>query len=182
MLKQILSQHSRLANTQLSLTGEDKSVTGKAPRSTSKKVFIVHGRDEAKREIMARFLKKIKLDPIILHEQANEGRTIIEKFFDYSDVAFAVILLTADDRGGLISDSFEDQKKRARQNVILELGFFLGKLGRKHVCALYEEGVQIPSDYQGVLFIPIDQAEAWKMALARELKSAGLPVDINDIL
>ena len=182
MLREILSEHKRLANTQLSLTEDDKSATEQTPRYISKKVFIVHGRDKARQETTARFLDKLKLEPIILHEQANEGRTIIEKFIDYSDVAFAVILLTADDRGALASDPFENQEKRARQNVILELGFFLGKLGRKHVCALYKEGVQLPSDYQGVLFVPIDKAGAWKMELARELKSAGLQVDMNDIV
>jgi predicted nucleotide-binding protein len=68
---------------------------------------------------------------------------------------------------------------RARQNVILELGFFLGRIDRKRVCALSEDGVEIPSDYDGVLFIPLDSSGAWKLDLAKEIKASGLPVDLN---
>jgi predicted nucleotide-binding protein len=148
----------------------------------SPKVFVVHGRNEGYRETIARFLERLKLRPVILHEQPNKGRTIIEKFMDYADVAFAVILLTADDHGGLASESFENQKLRARQNVIFELGFFLGRLGRDRVCALYEDGVEIPSDYNGVVFIPLDRAEAWRIRLARELRAANLSTDMNDVV
>jgi predicted nucleotide-binding protein len=94
----------------------------------------------------------------------------------------AVVLLTADDRGGLSDTPFEKQKPRARQNVILELGFFLGRLGRDRVCALYEDGIEMPSDYDGVLFIPFDKAGAWQMLLAREIKEAGLPIDLNNAI
>jgi predicted nucleotide-binding protein len=90
-----------------------------------------------------------------------------------------VILLTGDDRGGMWKASYEEQKPRARQNVILELGFFLGKLGRERVCALYQPGVEIPSDYSGVLFVSLDAGGAWRLALARELKAAGLDIDMN---
>lgn len=155
-----------------------------APRDRSKgppstRIFIVHGRSEGPRESVARFTEKLGLTPVILHEQPNKGRTIIEKFVDYADVSFAVILLTGDDRGGLADELPESYQPRARQNVILELGFFLGRLRRDRVCALYEEGVQVPSDYQGVLFVPLDDAGAWRLALAKEMKEAGLPVDMN---
>lgn len=143
------------------------------------RVFLVHGHNEAAIHETARFLERFDLDVTILREQPNSGRTIIEKFIDFSDVAFAVILLTGDDRGGKIDEAYENQKPRARQNVVLELGFFLGKLGRKRVCALYQDGVDIPSDYSGVLFIPLDKNGAWQMSLARELKSAGLDIDMN---
>lgn len=146
----------------------------------SKKVFIVHGHNEGVRESVARFLEKLNLAPIVLHEQPNRGRTIIEKFFDYAEVTFAVVLLTADDYGGPQKHKRRKPRPRARQNVILELGFFLGKLGRERVCALYEEGVEIPSDYQGVLFVPLDSQQAWQMRLAIEMKEAGL--DIGPIL
>lgn len=89
------------------------------------------------------------------------------------------MLLTPDDRGGTNDAPYEGQKLRARQNVILELGFFMGSLGRGRVCALYQEGVEIPSDYHGVAFISIDPAGAWKFLLAKELKAAGIPIDIN---
>ena len=109
-------------------------------------------------------------------------QTIMEKFIEFSDVAFAVVLLTGDDRGGSQNTRFEEQKPRARQNVILELGFFLGKLGRKRVCVLYQETVEIPSDYAGVIFVPFDAAGAWRFTLARELKASGLRIDMNQAL
>ena len=118
----------------------------------------------------------------MLHEQPNRGRTIIEKFVDYASVGFAVVLLTADDLGGTKNTSIDKMSLRARQNVILELGFFLGALGRGRVCALYEHGVEIPSDYQGVVFVALDEGGAWKLAIAREMKAAGLPVDLNDTM
>jgi hypothetical protein len=91
-------------------------------------VFLVHGHNEAVLHETARFLERLDLDVIVLREQPNAGRTIIEKFIDYADVGFAVVLLTGDDRGAVATEPFENQKLRARQNVILELGFFLGKL------------------------------------------------------
>lgn len=158
------------------------SVTTNKPSSlplSNNRVFLVHGHNEAVMHASARFIEDLGLQAIILREQPNQGRTIIEKFVDSSDVAFAVILLTADDRGGPATHMYDDQKKRARQNVILEMGFFLGKLGRNRVCALYEEGVEVPSDYHGVLFIPIDNSQDWKFLLAKEMKAVGLSIDLN---
>jgi predicted nucleotide-binding protein len=149
------------------------------PETKGNSVFLVHGRDEAALQATARFLEKLRLPVIVLREQPNEGRTIIEKFVDYSDVGFAVVLLTPDDRGGLASDAYGALRLRSRQNVILELGFFLGKLGRKRVCALYQEEVEIPSDYGGVAFVKLDKGCAWRLELAREMKAAGLEIDMN---
>jgi predicted nucleotide-binding protein len=110
----------------------------------SKKVFLVHGHDSEAKEGTARFLEKVGLQPVILHEQPNSGRTIIEKFEVYSgDIAFAVVLLTPDDFGGAAS-SPGASKPRARQNVIMELGYFIGRLGRFRVCALHKGGVELP--------------------------------------
>ena len=146
----------------------------------TKEVFIVHGRDEGAREKVARFLERLGLGPVVLHEQPNEGRTIIEKFEGYAHVRFAVVLLTPDDRGGLQGDegSF---KPRARQNVIFEFGYFIGKLGRKRVCALVKGDVERPSDYDGVIYITLDDSDGWKMSLIRELKNAGYDVDANRV-
>lgn len=129
------------------------------PNLGSKRVFIVHGHDEGTKETVARYLAKLALSPIILHEQPNQGKTIIEKFETYSDVAFALVLLTPDDVGHPKDDPSK-ASPRARQNVVLELGFFMGSLGRSHVCVLYKEGVEIPSDYQGVTYVPLD-AGCW---------------------
>lgn len=148
------------------------------PTPIGNRVFIVHGRDRGTKEQVARFLEKLELEPIILHEQPNEGRTIIEKFEDYSDVAYAVVLLTPDDVGKLASAKIKP-RPRARQNVVFELGFFIGKLGRQRVCALYQKDVQLPSDFHGVVYVPLDESGAWKMSLARELKAARLKVDLD---
>ena len=130
---------------------------------------------------MARFLSQVGLEPIILHEQPNRGRTIIEKFEEYSQVGFAVAPLTPDDVGALQED-VRSLKSRARQNVIFEFGYFIGRLGRNRVCALTKGNVEIPSDYDGVIYIPLDDADGWKMKLVKELKNAGIAVDANRAL
>ncbi len=147
------------------------------PENTNK-VFIIHGRDEAARETVARFLENLKLEPVILHEQPNKGRTIIEKFEAYAGVGFAVVLLTPDDKGNLRDDQSKGNL-RARQNVVFEFGYFIGKLGRGKVCALVKGDIEKPSDYDGVLYIPMDDKGAWKMELFRELKDAGFDIDTN---
>jgi predicted nucleotide-binding protein len=150
-----------------------RSPTSTERPSSSNRVFVVHGHDEAAKQGVARYLEKLGLEAIILHEQPNKGLTIIEKFEAYSDVPFAVVLLTPDDQGPAGSPP------RARQNVILELGYFLGKLGRSRVCALYKDGTDIPSDFQGVLFVLMDPAGAWRLLLAREMKQILPGVDLN---
>lgn len=144
------------------------------------RVFIVHGHNEELKEKVARTVERLKLSPIILHEQSNEGKTIIEKFEKHSNVSFAIVLLTYDDFGNTKSE--KEGNKRARQNVVLELGYFLAKIGRQNVMPLYEEGVELPSDISGVLYTLIDESENWKLRLVKELKSAGFKVDANDIL
>lgn len=147
-----------------------------------KKVFIVHGHDEILKNSVANLLHKLNLEPIILHEQANRGRTLIEKFIEHSEVGFAVVLLTPDDLGGNAKDDIEQFKHRARQNVIMELGYFLGKLGRERVVAIYDQDVEMPSDYSGVLFIPYDDVGLWQYSLAKEMKAVKMPVDLNKLL
>ncbi|MFA6009209.1 MAG: nucleotide-binding protein [Desulfobacteraceae bacterium] len=148
----------------------------------TRKVFVVHGRDNEAKESTARFLEKLALNAIILHEQPNSGRTIIEKFEVYSgDVVFAVIILTPDDIGGL-NEIPHELKQRARQNVILELGYFVGRLGRTNVCALHKGDIELPSDYQGVVYIEMDEMGAWKTKLAQELVQAKVPIDLNGLI
>lgn len=145
----------------------------------SRKVFIVHGHDGETKLAAARFLESLHLDVTILHEKPNEGKTIIEKFEHHADVGFAIVLLTADDRGGSKSQSLEAQRLRARQNVIFELGYFIGRLGRAKVCALYESGVELPTDISGVVYVALDAGGAWRFALADELHAAGFDIDYN---
>ena len=146
----------------------------------SKKVFIVHGHDGEARETVARFIGNLGFEPIILHEQANKGRTVIEKVEANSDVGFAVVLLTPDDLGR--ANTEKDLQPRARQNVLLELGYFIGKHGRDKVCALRRGQVAIPSDFAGVVWEEMDERGAWKQALARELQAAGHEFDWNTIM
>jgi predicted nucleotide-binding protein len=145
---------------------------------STRRVFVVHGHDQGTKETVARFLSQLDLEPIILHEQPSGGRTIIEKFEDYSDVAFAVVVLTPDDHGG---PAGAITQARARQNVILELGFFLGRLGRARVCALKKGEVEVPTDFAGVVYTTIDDAGGWKVELAKEISASGIEIDFNKV-
>lgn len=148
----------------------------------SKKVFIVHGHDNEMKLAVARLLENLDFEPIILSEQADQGRTIIEIFEEESNVGFAVVLMSdKDDMGTEVGSS--DYKPRARQNVILELGYFIGRLGRKnHVCVLKKGNVEVPSDILGVVYKSFSSNDdGWKFALAKELKAAGYSVDMNKV-
>lgn len=148
----------------------------------SNKVFIVHGHDDAAKQEMARTLEKAGFEAIILHEQPDKGRTIIEKIEDYADVKYAVILYTECDLGRDRNDPPASEQYRARQNVVFEHGFFIGKLGRDHVYAFVKGKIELPGDMDGVIYKPMDSAGAWKMELAKEMKAVGLPVDMNKFL
>jgi predicted nucleotide-binding protein len=148
--------------------------------SDLRRVFIVHGHEEAPRETVARFLATVGLDPVILHEQANRGMTIPEKLAANANVGFAVVLLTPDDVGRAKSE--EQERPRARQNVILELGYFVGRLGRERVCALLKGNPEIPSDYMGVVYTTFDDGGGWRQSLARELQAAGYEIDWNRVM
>lgn len=141
----------------------------------------MHGHDGEAKVTVARFLLKLLArEPIILHEQADRGRTIIEKFEAHAgQVGSAIVLLAGDDEGGAVG---KPQQRRARQNVVLELGFFLAKLGRERVVILHEQDVELPSDIHGVLYVPLDSQGAWRNAVARELQAAGLEVDLTALL
>ena len=140
----------------------------------------MHGRDQACKQAVARFIEKLGLRAIILHEPANKGWTIIEKFESYGNPVFTVVLLAPDDVGALASEK-DTLKPLARQNVIVELGFFVGKIGRERVCALYTGDVEIPSDYDGISYIPMNENGAWELKLAKEIKAAGVELDLNKL-
>lgn len=144
--------------------------------SSRKAAFIVHGHDGEAREATARVLGLLGVEAIILHERPNEGRTILEKFEKHSaEAPYAIVLLTGDDVGGKPNDLHA----RARQNVILELGFFWGSLGRERVCVLHERGVELPSDLQGLVRVEIDAGGGWRYQLARELRTLWPDIDLN---
>ncbi|MNK89829.1 putative nucleotide-binding protein containing TIR-like domain protein [compost metagenome] len=152
-----------------------------ADKPASNKVFLVHGRDEALKETVGRFIGRIGLDVVILSEKANQGQTIVEKLERSADVAFCVVLLTPDDVGKLASNGDQALRSRARQNVILELGYFTGRLGRDRVCALVAGDVELPSDIHGIAYVPVDPHNGWQIKLIQELKSAGLVVNLDRI-
>jgi hypothetical protein len=142
------------------------------------KVFIVHGHDEGLKDATARLLKEFSIDATILSEKLPGGDTIIEKFELYADAHFALALLTPDDLGKR-NDPQGNEKPRARQNVILELGYFIGKLGRRRVLALCKGDIELPSDLHGIEYVPVDSSGAWKTTVAHSLKAAGFRIDLN---
>lgn len=155
------------------------AVPVQGPTTLSQKIFVVHGHDEGARQTVARFIERIGFEAIILSEQANQGRTVIEKIEAHRDVGFAVVLLTPDDLGGKDVNSL---RSRARQNVLLELGYFIALLGRKSVCTFAKGDLEIPTDFAGVVWEALDDGGAWKTALARELKATGYPIDWNKVM
>lgn len=155
------------------------AVPARVAISPSQRIFIVHGHDEGARQTVARFIERIGFEAIILSEQASQGRTIIEKIEAHDDVGFAIVLLTPDDVGGKAADSL---RPRARQNVLLELGYFIAQLGRERVCTLAKGELEIPTDFAGVVWELLDDGGAWKTALARELKAAGYAIDWNKVM
>ena len=145
---------------------------------TQSKVFIAHGHDDEARTAVAKFVETLGLKPTVLDEQPSKGRTIIDKFEEQADEAgFAIVLLTPDDVGS--SKATGERKPRARQNVIFELGYLLGGLGGERVCALYKEGVELPSGIHDVAYVPMDGADDWKLKLSQGMRKAGLPIDMS---
>ena len=146
-------------------------------------IFVVHGHDEEMKQAVARTLSKLGLNPIILHEQPNQGRTLIEKFEKNADVQFAIVLLSPDDMAFLKTGSPKDAQPRPRQNVVLELGYFVGSLGRERVFAVRRDGdLELPTDISGIVYTLYDAAGNWRFELVRELKAAGYTVDANALL
>lgn len=149
---------------------------GQPGLSKSNKVFIVHGHDVANRAEVELLVKKLGYEPIVLFKQASGGKTIIEKLEgETENVCFAIILYTACDYGRDRTESKE--QPRARQNVVFEHGYLSAKLGRDHVCALVEPGLEVPGDLAGVVYISL--SGPWEYMIAKEMKEAGLEIDLN---
>lgn len=139
------------------------------------RVFIVHGHNGEIKQKVARLVEQQNIKPIILDEQPNAGKTIIEKFEQHSNVGVTICLFTADDTGK--ANKEEEPKPRARQNVVLETGFFMGKLGRERLVIIAENGIELPSDMQGVVYINNN----WEFAMLKELKNMGFDIDMNKL-
>jgi len=147
---------------------------------SNKDIFIVHGHDAHLREAVARFIEQLGFNAIILSERPSGGRTLIEQVERYSDALYAVVLLTPDD---IIDDEGRSERTaQARQNVIFELGFFVGRLGRSRVHCIRKGSIQLFSDFDGVVWTPADDPGVdWRVKLAREMSAAGLSVDMNKV-
>lgn len=147
---------------------------------SNRRVFIVHGHDELTKTKVARFIEKIGLEAVILHEQASKGMTIIEKIEANTDVGFAIVLYTPDDKGSSNEDvSKGELKERARQNVVFEHGYLIAKLTRSRVVPLVSSTVELPSDISGMVYV--DDAN-WQIDIAKEMKAAGYEIDFNKII
>jgi predicted nucleotide-binding protein len=148
----------------------------------SNRVFIVYGHDTGAREQLELLLRRMRLEPVVLQNLPSGGQTIIEKLETCSDVTFACVLLTPDDEGHATSHP-QSKRFRARQNVVLELGMFLAKLGRKRVAILHKGNLELPSDIHGLLYIPFnDRVDEVKEKVAAELQEAGFKINIKDLL
>lgn len=157
------------------------SPTGEISKRVKQKVFIVHGHNNEAKQEAARTIQTLDCNPIILHEQPDSGKTIIEKIEAYTDVAFAVVLYTECDKGRAKEDKIEQERFRARQNVVFEHGYLIGKLGREKVCALVKGDVETPGDITGVVYTKMDDGGAWKFKLTKNMIAAGLDVDANKL-
>lgn len=164
----------------------EPSVGQPAPKEvvslSNNKVFIVYGHDIEAREQLELLLRRMKLEPVILQNLPIAGDTIIEKLEANIDVRYACVLLTPDDEGFSVGKSRE-KKFRARQNVILELGMFLVRLGRKRVAILHKGNLELPSDISGLIYIKFNKrVDEVKERLGAELQDAGFPINIKDLL
>lgn len=147
---------------------------------TQRKVFISYGHDEEAKITVAKFVENLGLKVTDLHEQPRNDLTVIENLEKYADdTGFAIALLTPDDVGALKDEADEQLNPRAHQNVIFELGYFIGKLNPNQVCLLYKEGVELPSYIRDVAYVPMDSADDWKLKLSQGMRKAGLPVDMS---
>jgi predicted nucleotide-binding protein len=156
-----------------------------ARENFSNKIFIVHGHDEEMKHAVVRMLSNFGLEPVIVQDKADEGRTLVEELTDYSNVSFAVVLLSPDD---MVYQKDEPHPRmraqpQALQNTIFALGFFIGKFGLNHVFVIHkkEENFDVLSDYTGVLYIPYEP-EVWEFALARVLIASGFNIDLTKLL
>lgn len=177
-LFEILGRRKILSQEQIARALQSRVGTQQAPiqqpaageRFNQTQIFIVHGQDEISKLEVSTFVSSLGLEPIILHQQASLGQTIIEKIEHYSNVGFGIVLYTPCDVGhkaGTLTLRY-----RARQNVVFEHGFLIGKLGRARVAALVKGDVETPNDISGVVYVGLDEAGTWKDALVRELRAA----------
>jgi predicted nucleotide-binding protein len=141
-------------------------------------ILLIHGRDEAAKESVSKFIEALGLRVFIPHKQPNGGRGILEKFGESSAIHFAIILLTPGEIAAL-QNRPEAKQTFISPNVMFEFGYLLGKLGHGRVCVLYDEGGEIPLDASNIMYIPLDSRGGWRLLVAKEIKQAGIDIDLN---
>ena len=149
-----------------------------------RRVFVVCGTDGEMKQAVTNALTKLRLVPVVMCEEPSQGRKIVERFQDYADVGLAVVLLSPDDSVYVKDEPPTKRKLRPRQDVVFELGFLLGKLGKGNVLVFFREcsNFEIPTDFEGIKVTAFDDRDSWKLALIRELTNCGYNVDTDRIL
>lgn len=197
---QVINQEEDVTDSYIKMLPQRKKETIKETMRISKNVFIVHGRDHNPMKELKTMLREFGLNPIVLHEQPSGSRTIVEKLEKYSDVGYAFVILTPDDIGisshdldieklrkgrigrklaGSIDYMLSQMRTRARQNVVLEFGYFIGLLNRDKVCCLYKGDIELPSDMHGIVYIPFrESVNEVKDMIIKELKAADYEITI----
>jgi predicted nucleotide-binding protein len=150
----------------------------------NRRVFVVCGQDSEMKQAVTNALAKLRLVPVVICEEPSQGRKIVEHFQEYNDVDFALVLLSPDDSVYVKDEPPTKRKLRPRQDVVFELGFLLGKLGKSNVLVLFREysNFEIPSDFEGIKVVAFDDRESWKLALIRQLTNCGYKVSADRIL
>lgn len=175
-------QHYRISLEGKNFIKDQISIEDAQPKTTDnikypqRKIFIIHGHDDHLKKEVQLLLSRAELDDIVLHEQPDKGRNVIDKLIEETESAsYAIALLCPE-------DEIENGTKRARQNVILEVGYFLGKLGKSKVRLIKKGDVEIPSDLKGILYTEYDEKRNWKTNILKEIQAAGIDIDMNKIL
>jgi predicted nucleotide-binding protein len=174
--------------TEKFLSSTQKAVTPNQPAKpvlgVGRRVFVVCGTDSEMKKAVTDALTKLRLVPVVMCEEPSQGRKIVERFADYADVGFAVVLLSPDDFAYSAEESPSKRKLRPRQDVVFELGFLLGKLGKDKVLVFYREHENFgsPTEFEGLKVVAFDNRDSWKLALIRELTNCGYSVEADRIL
>lgn len=181
----VLDYQARLLSLRKGLEGQLKGAPppdAEAPEAgVARAVLLVHGRDEGAKDSVVRFLGALRLRPVVLHEEPDTGRNMMENLESHAadaGIGFAIVVLGADDLG-TESSKLKGVRPRAQQSVVFELGYLIGRLGTKRVRALYSGEVELPSYYQGIMYTKLDDAGAWRWEMAREMKAAGVDIDLD---
>lgn len=166
--------YERVSNTTTTNDLKTSNESGEEKQQKNKDIFIVHGHDEKMLLDVENFVLRIGYRPVVLKNEPSQGQTIIEKIEKNSNVCYAIILYSPCDKG-CDANKPKELKNRARQNVVFEHGFLYGKIGRKKVCALVQDDMEIPGDIGGVVFV--QYRRGWQLEIVKELKSIGLSID-----